>query len=67
MNQEMINCQLYYFAFISQKNKTIAKFRIGIPMTAGKKGNSLIVFDLPAVLDQEPPTEAKPWRLPKQK
>ena len=25
---------------ISQKNKTIAKFRIGIPMTAGKKGNS---------------------------
>lgn len=52
---------------ISQKNKTIAKFRIGIPMTAGKKGNSLIVFDLPAVLDQEPPTEAKPWRLPKQK
>tara|TARA_R110002072_G_scaffold46591_10_gene129060 strand:+ start:39497 stop:39763 length:267 start_codon:yes stop_codon:yes gene_type:complete len=35
------------------------------PPKLGNKPKFVVVFDLRAVLDQAPPTEVAPWRLPK--
>jgi formylglycine-generating enzyme required for sulfatase activity len=45
------------------EDKAVARFQFGIPLLA-KNPKKVVVFNLEAVLDQAPPTEAKPWRLP---
>ena len=45
------------------EDKAVARFQFGIPLLA-KNPKKVVVFNLEAVLDQAPPTEDKPWRLP---
>lgn len=47
----------------ANKDKALAKFRFGIPLLERKR-ETVVVFELEAVLDQAPPTSDKPWRLP---
>ncbi|MEO6593351.1 MAG: SUMF1/EgtB/PvdO family nonheme iron enzyme, partial [Planctomycetota bacterium] len=46
----------------ARKANAVAKLRFCVPMLAVDP-SKVVVFELHAVLEQEPPTEGKPWRL----